>query len=232
MMSHLRRNAHTDRNCSIGGTYWLPTVPWYRTISMADADGQSSDDTKVKKSNYNPNEDTTMVEDHEIDEHFSMSLMRLKLEDRNEIREEVHGVRSLAREETPELINCSLHRMNAELERIISTSRPNQYAFQKARNFKKTFVNDSDFRLKFLRCELFDPIKAADRMIVYLDYLELLFGRRGLEEPLNSSFFNKVEAAALRDGNIQLLPFRDRSGRRIMIVLWRALSYSPMLRVR
>ena len=79
--------------------------------------------------------------------------------------------------------------------------------------------------------ELFDPIKAAVRMVLCLDYLLYLFGQRGLEEPLDSSFFVKEEAAALREGYIQLTPFRDRRGRQILIILTKAFSYDPKLRV-
>lgn len=172
-------------------------------------------------------------DDNAINEILSRSLLRLKFEDRNDIREELHGVLCLAREETPELINESLSMMNIELDAIISASKiDNQHAFQKARYFEKTFVNDRDFRLKFLRCELFNAAKAADRMIVYLDFLLQLFGPRALEEPLKASFFDREESAALREGNVQLLPFRDRSGRRVMVVLSGSLSYSPFLRVK
>jgi hypothetical protein len=176
--------------------------------------------------------DDRSIDDDQVEARLSTSLLRLNFEDRNEIAEEVHCVRSLGREETPELKNDSLHRMNAELCRFVSEPCNDQCAFQRAQHLQKTFVNDRDFRLKFLRVELFDPIKAADRMMLCLDYLLLLFGQRGLEEPLDSSFFVKEEAAALREGYIQLLPFRDRRGRRILIILTKAFFYSPMLRVR
>lgn len=174
----------------------------------------------------------TICSDEAVNQRLSMSLMRLKVQDRNEIGEEIHGVRSLARDETPELLAGSLHKMNVEVERIVSSPRNDKHAFETAQCLPKTFVNDRDFRLTFLRCELFDPIKAADRMITYTDYLLHLFGRRALMEPLNTSFFDDKEAAALREGNIQLLPFRDRSGRRVLVVLKKALSYTPVLRCK
>ena len=186
----------------------------------------------MKQSQNGPNSSMKSSDDEVCNQRLSMSLMRLNSEDRNEIGEEIHGVRSMAREETPELINESLHRMNAELERIISLPQYHGCAFKTARSLPGTFVNDRDFRLKFLRCDLFNPIDAADRMLVCMDYLLLLFGRRALVEPLNISFFNDEELAALREGYIQLLPFRDRSGRRVLVVLSKALSYTPILRVR
>lgn len=177
-------------------------------------------------------EEQPVDDESAINQRLSKSLMRLDFKDRNLIGEEIHGVISLAPDETPHLINDSLQRMNDELNAIVtSSSRIDKQAFQAAQLLPKTYVNDRNFRLKFLRCELFDPIKAADRMIVYMDYLLLLFGHRVLEEPLNLSFFADEEAAAMREGHVQLLPFRDRRGRRVMIVLPKALSYTPTLRV-
>lgn len=168
-----------------------------------------------------------------VNQRLSLSLMRLKFEDRNEIGEEIHGVRSFAREESPELIHESLHKMNYALDRIISIHNgDNKHAFGIARRLPKTFVNDRDFRLRFLRSELFDPTKAAERMIAYLDYLYHLFGVRALSEPLSSNLFNEEESAALRDGVVQILPFRDRSGRRVMVGLSQAMSLKPFTRVR
>jgi len=183
-------------------------------------------DRSVDRSDDHP------INDDQVEARLSTSLLRLNFQDRNEITEEVHGVRSLGREETPELINDSLHKMNAELLSLVSEPQNHQCAFQRAQHLQKTFVNDRNFRLKFLRVELFDPIKAADRMMLCLDYLLYLFGQRGLEEPLDSSFFVKEEAAALREGYIQLLPFRDRRGRRILVLLTKAFSYDPKLRVK
>ena len=186
------------------------------------------------------------VNDETVNELLSNTLLHLKFQDRNDIYEEIHGVRNLAREETPELIEQSLCSMAAELDRIISSSASGEvevvegrkeedykHAYQKTRQLEKTYVNDRDFHLKFLRADLFDAKKAADRLVVHLDFLLMLFGPRALEERLQASFFNtKEEAAALRSGNVQILPFRDRSGRRIMVNLSGVFAYSPYLRVR
>ncbi len=167
-----------------------------------------------------------------INQRLSKSLMRLNFEHRNIIREEVHGVQSMERHETCDLIGESLQRMEIELNRIVSSTRNHPHAFEDARSLPNTFVNDRDFRLKFLRAELFDPIKAADRMIVHLDYLLHLFGHRAMVEPLNGSFLDNEETTALRKGYIQVMPFRDRGGRRIMVALAESLSLKPVTRVR
>jgi len=177
-----------------------------------------------------------VTDDHAINELVSSTLLRLKFQDRNNIREETHGVQNLAREETPELIRESLFQMDKELEALLSASHNHGpgfgCAYEQARSLPTTFVNDRDYRLKFLRCTLFDPAKAADKMIVHLDYLLLLFGPRALKESLKTNFFVKEEAVALREGYIQLLPFPDQSGRRVIVFLPQILSYTPTLRVK
>ena len=177
-----------------------------------------------------------VADDRAINELVSSTLLRLKFKDRNDIREETHGAQSLARDETPELVRESLFQMNEELEVLLSS--PDNHgsrfgdAYKQARSLPTTFVNDRDYRLKFLRCTLFDPAKAADKMLVHLDYLLLLFGPRALEESVKANFFVKEEAVGLREGNIQLLPFPDQSGRRVLVMLPGCLFYTPMLRVR
>eukprot|EP00536_Pseudo-nitzschia_multiseries_P002429 jgi/Psemu1/251623/estExt_Genewise1Plus.C_320072 len=191
-------------------------------------------DQCLSSANILPSDGQQGASDDTIAELLSRSLLRLKLQDRNAIREELHGVRTLAPEESPELIHDSLIQMNEQLDAILlaSSKEGYQHAFEQARCLPDTFVNDREFRLKFLRCDLFDPARAADRMINYLDYLLYVFGQRALREPLKANFFVKEEAAALREGNIQLLPFRDQSGRRVLVLLRGSLSYSPSLRVK
>ena len=53
----------------------------------------------------------------DVDTLLSNELMRLSISDRNAIQEEIHGVRCLAPEETPELLQSSLCQLALELDR-------------------------------------------------------------------------------------------------------------------
>jgi hypothetical protein len=90
-------------------------------------------------------------------------------------------------------------------------------------NKKTNYVDTDDFRLRFLRCELFDVRKAARRLVNYLDLIAygLPFekGLVVLQRPITLSDLNDAEQSILRKGHLQLLPFRDRSGRRILTVV-------------
>lgn len=145
-----------------------------------------------------------------LDDVLSKELLQMSLQDRNAINEEIHGVQTFAREETPEMLGESLAKMEAEINTI-----PIKIAFDKSQQYPNTYVNSDDFRLKFLRCELFEEKKAASRMVKFLDMVSELFGDFALRRQIQMSDFSREEMQAFRVGHQQLLPYRDRSGRRI-----------------
>lgn len=80
-----------------------------------------------------------------------------------------------------------------------------------------TFVNEDSFRLKFLRAEQFHPEQAAERMVKHLDLLHRYLGPEGLQRPINISDLDEKSLTIIKAGSFQLLPSRDRSGRRIAV---------------
>lgn len=147
--------------------------------------------------------------------------MELSLQARNDIQEEIHGVKCLAPQETPELLERSLFELDADLNHIILTSSDETTnALLLARNHgNRTHTNSDDFRLRFLRCELFDVQKAAHRICEYLHRIRSFFGDFALErEVYLHKDFSREELREFRKGCLQLLPFRDRSGRRILVI--------------
>ena len=95
-----------------------------------------------------------------------------------------------------------------------------------------SYVTSRRFQLRFLRAELFDPKKAAIRLCVYLDLIYKLFGIDVLKRPLRTTDFKgKGDKSILRSGLVQLLPYRDRSGRRVMVILSDIMSHNHIIRV-
>lgn len=80
-------------------------------------------------------------------------------------------------------------------------------------------IDDPAFRLRFLRCELFNVHKAVVRYCYYLNFVHELWGSVALEREIKLSDFNRPESKLFRKGFFQVLPFRDRSGRRIVTIL-------------
>ena len=153
----------------------------------------------------------------DVENLLSKELLQLSLKDRNYIQEEIHGVRCLAPEETPGLLEESLRQLAIELD---SDTIPvnKKHAYLESQKLPKTYVNEDGFRLRFLRCELFDVIKAADRIMMYLDLVLDLFGDFALQRAIRLSDFDREELRYFRMGHYQLMPFRDRSGRRILTI--------------
>lgn len=152
--------------------------------------------------------------DKGVDDLLSRELLQLSLQDRNAINEEIHGVQTFARDETPEMLGRALAKMENEINMI-----PSKIAFDKSQQYQNTHVNDADFRLKFLRSELFEEKKAASRMVKYLDMVSELFGDFALRRQIQMSDFTREEMQVFRVGHQQLLPYRDRSGRRIFTLV-------------
>jgi len=178
------------------------------------------------------------------EELLSRELFELSLENRNYFQDEIHGVRCIAPEETPDLLRSSLDQMayyldcdcdnNEDNAHVIPLDQKRAYLQTKTfDNYKTTnYTHQDQFRLRFLRCELFDVPKAAIRMALFLDMLVNLFGTYALERPIRLSDFTREELCEFRKGRTQLLSDRDRggvgTGRQIMCLFpgkeWAAIS--------
>ena len=204
-----------------------------------------------------------------LDITIAKALSELSYIDQNAINEEIHGVRCLAAEETPEMLRTSLNSFQSQLnamppskkevyKKIVGLrqkqqKRKQQQEFESydivdqassSSNIGKSrvgvgvgmqmqnnntpvlvnerpheFIDDEIFRLRFLRCELFDIQKAITRFISYLDLSYELFGEVALKRPIRISDLSKSELRFIRKGFLQVLPYPDRAGRRVVVLL-------------
>ena len=102
-----------------------------------------------------------------------------------------------------------------QMDKIIMTKILTKPAFEHAIAIESQYVQDRDFRLKFLRANLFDTYKAALNFTRYLEVINKYFGPEALTRPLLFSDLGEPELDLVRCGHLQLLPTRDRSGRRV-----------------
>ena len=192
----------------------MPPKSSVSTTSICEMDMKAAAD-------YDPKAVTSML---------SEELMKLNSEDRNQITEEMHGVRNMSLQETPDVQTRALGMLQNQLDRMPPSKKA---AYDKAQGLEKTYVNDDKFRLRFLRAELFDVDRAAERMTSHLDLILELFGDEVLARPLRTTDFKgKLVKRILPGGLVQLLPYRDRSGRRVMVILSDVMSYNHIARVR
>ena len=167
---------------------------------------------------------------------FFLSLQKIKLNGlsfdvRNKIQEEVHGVTSLEFVETTTKIKDALEQFDNYI--TISISNENKQAYTYAIDeLKSTYIKENDFRLAFLRADLFDIPKAAVRYTSYLDVILKYFGPEGLQRPLRFDDLTKTEQDYYRGGCNQILPSRDRSGRLVVFMKGTADVNSVRERVR
>ena len=150
---------------------------------------------------------------------ISKELLKLDLDARNAIYEEIHGVRSLCPDESPPgMIDNALEELARELWALPSHHKS---AYQQSQQLHSpttpTYVNERDFRLRFLRAEFFDAKKAAWRLTQFLEVVLELFGPASLKRPVRLTDFSRKEMRVFNIGRIQLLPYRDRGGRRVVI---------------
>lgn len=217
---------------------------------MSTTGGDTKRRTSMDESFGKDSRNSSSTGTHDVDGLLSRELMRLSLVDRNAIHEEVHGVRCLAVLETPELIRISLKEFQRELDKADtkptitghdrSIPRSTKRAYNKIIKMHKGSsssahfaIDNDDFRLRFLRCELFDVPRAVQRFHNYLDFAYDYFGEISLKRPIRMTDFTKAEFKVFRKGNFQVLPFRDNSGRRVVVVIGGMGTHSDLnLRVR
>jgi hypothetical protein len=77
-------------------------------------------------------------------------------------------------------------------------------------------VLEENYRLRFLRTTIYDVKKAAIRYCRWLDLLVDYFGEAVLTRPIYLTDLDDDSCSVLKEGTIQLLPGRDRSGRRVI----------------
>jgi len=156
---------------------------------------------------------------------LSRELMKLSLTERTAVQEEIHGVRCLAIHETPELIETRLTDFHTELDKI---PKDQKRTYEECRVRSMLYRDEEDscyalhdeFKLRFLRVELFDAAKAVQRFVKYLEFVREYWGADvALKRQVRFSDFDKAEMKLFRKGYFQVLPFRDHSGRRIVTLL-------------
>mmetsp|Transcript_34152 Transcript_34152/g.80387 ORF Transcript_34152/g.80387 Transcript_34152/m.80387 type:complete len:501 (-) Transcript_34152:227-1729(-) len=192
-----------------------------------------------------------------LDDLIAQDFGRLSFHDRNAINDEMHGVASLAPEETPEMVASALLQLDSDIKSIPykpAFDRSQQWnalsptgnidCTRKVHSYNKeslctgtvsTYVNTCDFRMRFLRAELFDTKKAALRLVKFLELvMELYDGDEELlRRPIGlSDLKTKDEKDFLKLGTQQLLPFRDRSGRRVIAMVPDLGLNQPTVRFR
>lgn len=184
------------------------------------------------------------LDEQETDRILSAQLLRLSFNERNTINEEIHGVRNdfPVHKEEPETQQLALYDMECAVESIMSDkSNKNTAAGMRLEHLP----TNRELKLTFLRCERYDVLKAAHRFINYIRFIRELCphgggvaGDHGGDcigdggRIIAKNWFTPEEYTEMKKGVIQLMPFRDQAGRRVLIALAACFKLSEITRVR
>lgn len=140
-------------------------------------------------------------------------LQQITPEDRMESLHDVHGVFQPV-EENPEFLDEKMHELREALCGPCLSGSDSREAYDEVVENHPDFVEDQ--LIKFLRADNFDVKKAATRVMKHFQAKKQFFGAENLGEELQLKHLNDLDRQALKEGAVQLLNKRDRSGRAIV----------------
>jgi hypothetical protein len=182
----------------------------------------------------------------EVDKLLLDELRGLSVVDRGMVQEEIHGVSTCAVSEDEEKIGMGLEGLEKEIRairrevlmspdsesRIGNTYNEAIWTYLDAGDLGhsasainlnsrtrlwNSYIFHREFRLKFLRADLYDVQKAAHRYLRCIESLLKYYGRYALQRPLTYEDLGKECQDALKFGYAQILPSRDRAGRLVVV---------------
>lgn len=171
-----------------------------------------------------------------VEKIWAKELYEMNSGEREDMNNEIHGVRSSRTvDETPQLVSDSIIALRHHIEQridVISEGGGDHFfvadamreAYQRIvalvpreEGTILPYIHTQKFLMKFLRASFFDIKKTGKRYFRCLDLMYEMFGDIALQRPLMLTDLTIREQEYLRKGKIQLLPCRDRIGRRIFV---------------
>ena len=150
---------------------------------------------------------------------ISEGLMGVSLKEREEAIQDIHGVYETKQEDHSLLLSCC-----NELDYHLSQKMQRTKALQMARSYNNGAYVRSLY-LMFLRCDDFNPSKAANRLEQHFEIKRELFLNACLVRDITLDDFHKDDMSCLKLGAYQVLPTRDRAGRPILVCCFFAQKY-------
>jgi hypothetical protein len=115
-------------------------------------------------------------------------------------------------EESPEFLHTKLWEMDRAIVNIDSIN--GKHAYTIAKSLSSNYV--TGIRLQFLRAESYNPEKAAERCLRFLETKLEIWGQARLAKSLDLSDFSSEDMDAFKSGYAMLLDEKDRSGRAVL----------------
>lgn len=150
----------------------------------------------------------TQTEADHIEEVLTNELNKLTLEDMDKVLFDIHGIPQVS-DEDPDNVEDLILDLVRELGKVKVKA-----AFEEANYMNPDYVTSNEFRLRFLRCERFDPKRAAKKMVKHFEAKRSIFGGGEiLGRDITLADLSADDMDTLEAGFLQLLPTRDAAGR-------------------
>jgi hypothetical protein len=156
----------------------------------------------------------------DIDSLIAMELNSLSIKEREKALEDVHGVAGVE-EENPEFVNSSLKELGEHLNAIKKSTD----AYFQAEAMSRDYVSNKNLRMMFLRADFYDSKEAAERMIRFFELKKYLFGVDKMVKAITLDDLNEDDLDALKSGYAQVSPYKDMSGRTIVVFMQKLRRY-------
>mmetsp|Transcript_5911 Transcript_5911/g.16044 ORF Transcript_5911/g.16044 Transcript_5911/m.16044 type:complete len:546 (-) Transcript_5911:685-2322(-) len=155
---------------------------------------------------------------------LAREMQDLSLDERETIYEEIHGVANDLKE-TPQMRKSKLAEFDAHLRQ--RSKKKQAEAHRQARFLAPRYVQDPNFRLMFLRCEMMDVSKAVEKYIQHFELKRKLFGVDKLGRSLDWTDLSADDRKALSNGGAQIFAsVRDRMDRLIYFETYKFYHYA------
>jgi hypothetical protein len=139
---------------------------------------------------------------------LAKEITSLSLTERDQVFQEIHGVRQHP-QETPQYMQDRQQAMQAAIDAIPASKRK---AYNLALRMDPLYVHNAELRTRFLRCESWDAKKAAVRYLKHFQQKMDLFGRDLLCATIRQKHLSPDGRHAVMEGSSQM-PVRDSTGR-------------------
>jgi hypothetical protein len=159
------------------------------------------------------NEDKRSANHEEFVALIGESVNQLTSEERNTAHEELHGVSDEVTED-PDSVETWLQQIGSLLNAIGKKT-----AYETAYFMNRSYVTNRDFQMMFLRADRYDPRAASKRMIAFFDIKKTLFGEDKLVKTITLDDLDEEAKESLQAGDLQILPYTDMAGRRIVLTV-------------
>lgn len=148
----------------------------------------------------------------ETENFLAAEMNKLSTEEISNALEDVHCV-GQGLDESPAMVERSL----LAFDEAVKAER--NYIYELAARQDKGYVEDGQFRLKFLRANLYDIKRSVKQMMNFLKHKATYFGADKVGRDIVLSDLNQADLDLMRSGVFHIQNGRDKSGRVVVYML-------------